>query len=158
MKVLIKILGWIFLISLAVIVQNSRLLDFWGINPNLILIFFFLPLILEKEFPKTLVFVFIILAFTVIFLPFWTKEILILGGLAIIGLFLRKFLTGREFWDFLILIFLGTLGFYLINNFSYFFQNPLILISELIYNMFLGSLLFFIFGYFYEKKETRIKS
>ncbi len=144
--------------SLAVIVQNSHLLDFWGVNPNLILLFVFLPLILEKEFSRALLLIFITLVLTLFFLPYWPKEILILAGLALGGLFLRKFLTGRELWDFTILIFLGTLGFYLIDSFFYCFQKPLTLIAELIYNMFLGSLLFFIFRYFYEKEKTRIKS
>jgi len=158
MKEAIKILSWTFFVFLAVITQSSHILEFWGVNPNLILLLFFLPLILEKEFLRALILIFITLALSFVFLPYWPKEILILGGLAIIGLFLRKFLTGHEFWDFLILIFLGTLGFYLINSFSYCFQKTLILIAELIYNMFLGSLLIFIFRYFYEKKETRIKS
>lgn len=148
MKVLIKILFWTFLVSLVVIVQSSHFLNFWGVNPNLILLFVFLPLILEKEFPRALILIFITFVLTAVFLPYWPKEILILVGLAFGGLFLRKFLTGRELWDFIILIFLGSLGFYLINSFSYCFQKPLTLITELIYNMFLGSLLFFIFRIF----------
>lgn len=158
MKVLIKILLWFFLVSSAVIIQSNHFLNFLGVNPNLILLFVFLPLILEKEFSRVLLLISITLILILIFLPYWPKEILILAGLAILGLFLRKFLTGNELLDFIILIFLGSLGFYLINSFSYCFQEPLILIAELIYNIFLGSLLFFIFRYFYEKEKTRIKS
>ncbi len=157
MKEAIKIFGLAFLVTLAIIAQSSHILEFWGVNPNLILILVFLPLVLEKEFSKALTLIFIILVLAIIFLPYWPKEILILTGLVLVGLFLRKFLTGREFWDFIILILFGTFGFYLINNFFYFPQKFLIIVAELVYNILLGSFLFFVFS-FYEKKETRIKS
>lgn len=159
MKEAIKILSWAFFVFLAVIVQNSHILEFWGVNPNLILLFVFLPLILEKEFPRALILIFITLVLALVFLPYWPKEILILAGLALLALFLRKFLTGHELWDFLILIFLGTLGFYLINNFYYCFWEPFTIFAELVYNVILGIFLFFISRqFFYEKEKARIKS
>lgn len=147
MKEAIKISVWAFLVFSAAIIQTNHILEFWGVNPNLILLFVFLSLILEKEFSRVLLLIFTTLVLTLIFLPYWPKEILILAGLALLGLFLRKFLTGRELWDFVILILLGSLGFYLINNFSYCFREPLTLIIELFYNIALGILLILILNF-----------
>lgn len=144
MRVLIKILFWTFLVSLAVIIQSSHFLDFWGVNPNLILLFVFLPLILEKEFSRALILIFITLVLTVVFLPYWPKEILILAGLAFGGLFLRKFLTGQEFLDFCIFIVGSTLIFYLIANFHFLLNYPLTVIAEIFYNFILGGIIMII--------------
>jgi len=140
---ILKILGWIFLVSLAILIQSNHFLEFCNVNPNLILILFFLP--------QNQILVLITFILTLILLSYWFKEILILGILVIIGLFLRKFLTGREVWDFLILIFLGTLGFYLIDNFHF-------ILAETVYNIIIGGLLFLISQFFNEKEKAGIKS
>ncbi len=143
MRDLIKILIWLFFVSLAIFLQSNQFLSFRGVNPNLILLLVFLPLILEKEFLRALLLIFTALVLTVVFLPYWPKEILILGGLALAGLFLRKFLTGNELGDFLILIFSGTLGFYLIKAPSYLIADFISVVVELIYNIILGIFLVF---------------
>jgi hypothetical protein len=61
--------------------------------------------------------------------------------LGLLALLFKKFLTGGVFWDFLILILLGNLGFYLMINYRYFFTDPIAIIAELFYNVVLGILI-----------------
>jgi len=158
MKDLIKILIWLFFISLAAATQTNRFLSLNGINPNLILLFILLAVILEKEFPKVLILVFIIILLLIVVSPYWSKPILVLGGLGLLSFLFKKFLTGSIFWDFLILIILGSLGFYLIIDYRYFFADPIAIIAELFYNVLLGIFLFLIGESFFYAKKTGIKS
>jgi len=158
MKDLIKILVWIFFIILAFVLQANHFFSLGDINPNLILLIIFLGVILEKKISRFLVLIFIIILLSVIFLPYWLKEILILSGLSFIAFLLKKFLAGNIFFDFLILISLGNLGFYLIINPHYFITNPIAIIVELFYNMALGFLIIFGIRSFSYEKKTRIKS
>ena len=91
-----------------------------------------------------------------VFLPYWLKEILILGSLGILALLLKKLLTGNNFFDFLILILLGTLGFYSIINFRYLFANPPAIAAELIYNVILGLITIFVVKNFFMKKRREL--
>lgn len=160
MKDLIRILSWLLFIFLAVIFQINHFLSFRGINPNLILLTILLAVSLEKEFRKVLVLILTVILLSVVFVPDWFLKILILGGLLILAAGVKKFLTGTIFFDFLILIFLGTLVFYLIVNFHYFITNPIAIIAELFYNMTLGAALVIILNLFdlRNEKKTRIKS
>jgi len=144
MRDLIKILIWLFFVFLAVIIQTNRLLNFNGVNPNLILLFILLAVVLEKEFRKALILIFLIIVLSVVVLPYWSKQILILGGLGLLALLFKKFLTGGAFWDFLILIVLGTLGFYLLKAPSYLITDFISVVGELIYNIILGIFLVFL--------------
>jgi hypothetical protein len=158
MKGSIKILTWAFFIISAFFLQANHFLAVRGINPNLILLIIFLGVILEKKFSGFLFLAFIIILLSFVFLPFWPKEIFIAAGLGLVAFLLKKFLTGNVFFDFLILVFSGTLGFYLILNFNYLISYPIAIIAELLYNMTLGiSVIFVITNFFYEK-EDRIKS
>jgi len=157
MKDLIKILIWLFLILLVFIFQTNRFPSLGGINPNLILVVIFLGVILEKQPSRYLVLIFTIILLSVLWLPYWLKEILILGGLGFLAFWSKKFLTGNIFFDFLILILAGTLGFYLIINGRFFLTNPIAIIAELFYNTALGLLIIFLVKSFSYEKKTRIK-
>jgi hypothetical protein len=158
MKDLIKILAWIFLIVLAFILQANHFLSLKSINPNLILLIIFWGIFLEKKFSRFLVLIFIVILLAVVFLPYWIKEIFILSGLGLIIFLFKNFLTGNIFFDFLITILLGNLGFYLIINPRYFLTDPVAIIGELFYNMVLGFIIIFGAKSFSYEKETRIKS
>jgi len=157
MKDLIKILAWIFFIILAFIFQANHFLSLGGINPNLILLVVFLSVILEKKISRFLVLIIIIILLSVVFLPYWIKEIFILSILGLAIFLFKKSLTGNNFFDFLIIILLGNLGFYLIINPRYFIANPVVIIIELFYNMALGFLIIFGVKSFSYEKKTRIK-
>jgi len=157
MKDLIKILAWIFFIILAFIFQANHFLSLGGINPNLILLVVFLSVILEKKISRFLVLIIIIILLSVVFLPYWIKEIFILSILGLAIFLFKKSLTGNNFFDFLIIILLGNLGFYLIINPRYFITNPVVIIIELFYNMALGFLIIFGVKSFSYEKKTRIK-
>ena len=144
MRDLIKILIWLFFVFLAVIIQTNRLLNLNGVNPNLILLFILLAVVSEKEFRKALILIFAIVLLSAVVLPYWSKQILILGGLGLLALLFKKFLTGGAFWDFLILIVLGTLGFYLLKAPSYLITDFISVVGELIYNIILGIFLVFL--------------
>jgi len=154
MRDLIKILIWLFFVFLAVIVQTNRFLELNGVNPNLILLFILLAVIWEKEFRKALILIFLIIALSTVVLPYWSKQILTLGGLGLLALLFKKFLTGGILGDFLILILLGSLGFYLITDYQYFFTDPIAIIAELFYNMGLGAILIIILKFF--QRQTKL--
>ncbi|MEK7624361.1 MAG: hypothetical protein AAB404_01350 [Patescibacteria group bacterium] len=158
MKELIKILVWIFLIILVFILQTSHFLSLGKINPNLILLIILGSVVSGKKIPEFLVLVFMIILLSAVFLPYWSKEVLVLGSLGFLALFFKKKLTGNVFFDFLILIGLGTLGFYLTVNFRYLFANPPAIIAELIYNLTFGLITLFMVKSFYRDEKTRIKS
>lgn len=158
MKELIKILVWGFFIILVFILQTSHFLSLGGINPNLILLVILGGVISGKKLPELLVLVFMVILLSAVFLPYWLKEISILGGLGILALLFKKFLTGNIFFDFLILNILGTLGLYLTANFRYLFADSPAIIAELIYNLILGLITLFVTENFFYEKETRIKS
>lgn len=154
----LKILSWAIFIILAFVLQANHFFAVRGINPNLILLMIFLGVILERKLFGFLFLIFTVILLSFVFLPFWPKGIFIAAGLGLAAFLLKKFLTGNVFFDSLIVIFLGTLGFYLIINFHYLISNPIAIIAELFYNMTLGiSAIFLITNFFYEK-EDRIKS
>jgi len=157
MKALIKLLAWAFIISFAFVLQVNHFLSFDGVNPNLILLLIFLAVILKKSFRIFLFLLLIIILLSVIFYPYWLKEISILAGLGIAGFFLKRFLTGNDFFDFAILVLLGTLGFYLINSPQHLASDYLIVLGELIYNLAFGILVLFCAKIFSYEKETGIK-
>lgn len=154
---LIKILAWIFFIILAFILQANHFFSLGGINPNLILLIIFLGVISEKKISRFLILISVIILLSVVFLPYWSKEILILSGLSFIAFLSKKFLTGNVFFDFLVIISLGNLGLYLIINPHYFITNPIAIIIELFYNMALGFIILFGVEKFFYEKKTRIK-
>lgn len=153
MKDLIKFLLWLLIISVAAIFQINRFFILSNINPNLILLTILAMVVAEKKFLLVSLFLFFSSFFLFFLIPFWLSETTILTGMGFLCLLARKILSGNEFFDFLILIFLGTLGFYLIISPRYFLVQPGILIGELIYNLFLGFLIFGIAIFFYEKKN-----
>lgn len=153
MKESIKISTWAFFVVSAFILQTNHFLAIRGINPNLILLIIFFAVILERKLFGFLFLALAIILLSFVFLPFWPKEIFIMTGLGLAFFSLKKFLTGNIFFDFLIMIFSGTLAFYSIINFHYLVSNPIAVIEELLYNMTLGiSAIFVITNFSYEKK------
>ncbi|MFA5083914.1 MAG: hypothetical protein WC475_00810 [Candidatus Paceibacterota bacterium] len=158
MKESIKILVWAFFVILAFIFQVNHFFALKGINPNLILLVIILAAVLEKKIFGFLSLISMVILLSFVFLPFWPKEIFIAAGLGLAFFLLKKFLTGSVFFDSLILIFSGTLIFYLIVNFHYLVSSPIAVIAELPYNMTLGIAAIFAIKNFLHEKENRIKS
>lgn len=157
MKDLIKFLFWLLIISVAAILQTNRFFILSNVNPDLILLTILAAVVSEKKFLLVSLFLFFSSLLLLFLASFWLLEIAVLTGIGFLSLLIRKILSGNKFFDFLILIFLGTLGFYLIISPRYFLIQLWTLIGELIYNLFLGFLIFGIAIFFYEKKN-RIKS
>ncbi len=158
MKELNKILIWAFFVILAFILQTNHFFAVREINPNLVILIIFLGVILIKKLSGFLFLILMVILSAFVFSPFWLKGIFIMAGLGLVAFLIKKFLTGNVFFDSLILVFLGTLGFYLIINFHYLISNPIAVIGELLYNMILVIPTIFIITNFSHEKENRIKS
>lgn len=156
MKDLIKILLWLLIVFAAAFLQTNRFLAWNGVNPNLLLLAVFSAVILEKKTLNILLLLIFSPGGLFFLFPFWFQETTILAGLGFLALFLKKFLTGNDLFDFLLLLFLGTCGFYSIAA-PRFFLQPRVLAAESIYNLSCGLLIFLPIVFFYEKK-TGIES
>jgi len=157
MKESIKILVWAFFVVLAFVLQASHFFAVKGINPGLILLVVFLGVILEKKISGFLFLILPVVLFSFVFLPFWPKEIFIMAGLGLAAFWAKRFLTGNNFFDFLILALSANLLFHFMVNFHYPINNPIAVIAELFYNAVLGVLAIFAVKNFSYEKKTRIK-
>lgn len=103
---------------LLFIVQISGVVSFFGLRPNLILVFFVALVV----FPVHRISLFLALAFFVFLAGtiarFWVLDAFVFCAVILFCLLIRRLLTGRMLFDFFILLFIGT-GFF-------FFGNPLV--------------------------------
>lgn len=155
MKDLIKILLWFLFVVAAAFLQTNRFFVWAGVNPNLLLLAILSAVVLEKKFLNVVLFLILSAGGLFFLFPFWFIKTTILTGLGFLALFSKKFLFDNNFFDFLILLFFGTLGFYLIAAPGFFLQ-PRFFAAEMFYNLSGGLLIFLPMVFFYEKK-TGIK-
>jgi len=143
MTVFSKSVFWLLVSLLLLFLQNSQLFSLGGANPNLILIGFLILISLGRfNFLPFLAILaaFVLLAF--ILMPFWFLEILVLAVLAILFNLLKKFSTGNEFADFLIILIIGTILFYIIIYVPNISVLPRRLaLKEIFYNVVLGAVI-----------------
>jgi len=143
MTVFSKSVFWLLVSLLLLFLQNSQLFSLGGANPNLILIGFLILISLGRfNFLPFLAILaaFVLLAF--ILMPFWFLEILVLAVLAILFNLLKKFSTGNEFADFLIILIIGTILFYIIIYVPNISVLPWRLaLKEIFYNVVLGAVI-----------------
>jgi len=124
-----------FLIFLAFFVQLSNVFNFFGCNPNLILIFCIGGVFLELN-P---LFYFLPLFLSLFYPPFIAAS-LVVGGMGLIFSYVRKFLSGNSLLDFNLVLIFGCFLFYLLVDIS--FIKNVCFVKELIYNLILGNLLY----------------
>ena len=145
--------GGAFLVFLMIL-QDHRLLSFAGINPNLLLLGI-LPLgfLNKKNLWPTVGLFLVILGLSFFWWPFWRLKILLLLLLVFLVYFLKKFLTGHPWLDFLIAVLVITVLFYLLGGFLT--GNQLswdLIFGEAAYNLILAPLFWWLAqNLFYEK-------
>lgn len=132
----------------AFFLQQSRVLSFGNVNPNLILIVF---LLLVFKVDNIWFFGALLLstAATVFaFTPYWFPQVLVVILLALVFYFLKRILTGNHALDFLIVVLLGSVIFYLVINAFRFSLIPVgLILVEISYNLILGFIIWPVFQF-----------
>lgn len=145
-QVIDDIFSWHFIIAVfavigASLIQNTDLLNFFNIKPNLTLA----VLITISFFMADWIGYLILVLLAGIFLRFQTGFDLINFAFAFIVLTLfslvRK-LPGQGLVNNIFLVFLGTVALYLIADFNFLYYYPITVLKELIYNIILGTAIF----------------
>ena len=148
MNIYTKFLLMFLALIAAFFLQQSRILSFSSVNPNLILIIF---LLLVFRVDNIWFFGALLLstAATVFaFTPYWLPQVLVLMLLALVFYFLKRILTGNHMLDFLIVVFLGTGIFYLVINAFQFSLIPVgLILVEILYNLILGVIIWPVFRF-----------
>ena len=141
--------GVFVIILSASYVQATHLLDVFFITPNIIAA----ALIVVMSFEKN-IFPFFALSLAGVFFivdpPFFTKELTIFAG-CIAALFLSKTYFRSYYPNDFLGIALFTLFFILLSTPSLFWKTPLLVLGEVLYNIFLVFLFGALFGSWYEK-------
>jgi len=145
-KILFLVLGLVLLLFL----QSSGFLAIKGINPNLLLIGLLMTIspphrFLESDSRLLAISIGIMLSLAWFWFNFWFQPFLFLAILLFIFFFLRNFLTGDVFFDFLIGVAGLTSVFYFLDKISHWSLPSLLsVVLELIYNLALGAILWLI--------------
>ena len=156
---LLKFTAVLALLGFLIMLQTSRLLSLGGINPNLIFVFFS-GLLLAPAFRKRVKFGFLsallafILILSFVISGFWAVSWIILAAFVFLIRFLRNFLTGRPFPDFLLVLGLGTpifYGFLKIATGGIFAGG--FVAWEVVYNLVLGVIFWLFLGLFYRYEK-----
>lgn len=132
----------------AFFLQQSRILSFGNVNPNLILIVF---LLLVFRVDNIWFFGALLLstAATIFALtPYWFPQVLVVMLLALGFYFLKRILTGNHALDFLIVVLLGSAIFYLVIGAFRFSLIPMgLILGEISYNLILGFIIWPVFRF-----------
>lgn len=139
MKILIAALA----LAAAFLLQQYRFLSLAGVNPNLILVglLFFVFRPVNLRFLAYLVF--LTVAMTLLFTPFWLLEMLLVLLLAVAFYFIKRVMTGNRFFDFLIVVGAGTALFYAVLGAPAFNLPYGLILGEILYNLILGALIWY---------------
>lgn len=137
-----------FLIVIAVLVfvmflQTSRVLEIMSVRPNLVLIsFLFFAYSLADSKEGRVLFAVSAISFLGLcfwFFDFWFWEVMVIVILSAALSYARRFLTGGQVIDFVLILSISTLLFYLILSASGIGRIPLkILPAEILYGFILG--------------------
>ena len=139
-----KILTAVTVVAVFFFLGQFQFLSVAGVNPNLFLIglLFFAVKADKFRFLGVLLAVSVVLVF--LFDPVWFFRVSGVLLVVLLFYFLKNFMTGNRFLDFLIGIAAGTFLFYfVINPFSFGLPYALIFM-EIVYNLTLGALLWFV--------------
>ena len=149
-----KFLFALLILIVGLFLQEGKIISLNSVSPNLLFILFLL-FILGKE---SKLFLFGLLArvflISLIAIPFWSQQIIVLCVLILLLSLGKKYLTGNNLLDFSLLIITIPIIFYLllhIKNFKSLDINLILL--ESIYNLSLGIVIWLIFQRFYFKYE-----
>ena len=141
---LFKFLAFFLALTGVFFLQQYRLFVVGGVNPNLILVILAFLIFKTRNFWFFFGVGFGFLVFVFLTAPYWLLPVTVILLLTITFYFLRKMLTGNEFFDFPIVVFLNTIIFYLIFNFQALPLLPIRLIAaEILYNLILTAVFVF---------------
>ena len=146
-------LGRFFIFVLLVVVfaflQGEDII-FFKVKPNLVLAALVAFSFLIPDFISYLLLV--LIGITVLkFQPGFSLDTLFLGIITTLHWFLMKFMSGRESVNLLIAVTMVTLVFYLVLQPSFIYQQPIILITEIFYNI---AVAFFLRYFFKDESRT----
>lgn len=130
-----RLLLFIVLVAAAGLAQNTNLFNFYGLKPDLTLAVLITLLPLVGGFYDYL-------AVTLAALFFIRSEIFALAALAAYPT--ARYLPWSQFGNNIFLITAGTLVIYLFSAPAWAAQNPFLVLGEVIYNLVLGSALYFV--------------
>jgi len=135
----------VIFVLIAGVFQNTSLLQVAGIKPNISLAI----LITLAFFLDTLLPYLVLVLLTGILLRFepgFELANLIFTAVVLLFFFLERRLPGQPFLNNLILIAAGTLLFYSLLDWRFLYAEPLTVLGEMLYNIILGALAFFMIG------------
>ena len=146
MAILNRTLFFILVFEFLLFFQELKIASAFGTNPNFLLIFSLVLIFTRERFLVIAATPFAVFLIATILIPFWFWPITIFLALMLIADLLKNFLTGKEIIDFLIAISLGTILFYFLINIS---ELKLLsigsLLKEIMYNLVLGIVAWFLF-------------
>lgn len=165
MKSIVYSLGTFFFIGLLLFVQQSRLLDIYGITPNIFLISLFLySHYMRVSFRGALFFSIAMELFIFLVFPFLTVWGIVALILFLLSSLFRNKITGNHFIDFMLVFSVGSALFYVVLeivfnigmfgfNFEMFsFVSHTFFFKEIVYNLILASI-----GWLFLRKTVRIQ-
>lgn len=136
-----QVLMAVLLVSAAGFFQNSNLLNFLNIKPNLSLVVLITLTFFFSDFRYYLIPVFLAGVF-LRFQPGLEAETIIFTALVLLAFLVREKLPGKIFFANIFLIAAATLIFSLVSNFSFFTRETITILGEMIYNVILGMFIF----------------
>lgn len=130
----------VFVSAVAAILETNRslMLGSVGVNPNLTLILFLLPAVLDAKIKEKIILITAVFTVNALFLGHWLKEVIFLGGFGLAAVMLKKFFFDRPYLDFVVLIVIASSGFYAATDPRYLISYPNLIAAETIYNAVLG--------------------
>ncbi len=144
----LRALYFLFLICIAFVIQQSRIFEYGGINPNLVMLVFLVFIFHRRLLIREAIIISVgFLLFSVQFSVSWAIAIFISFLMA---MFIRRLLTGNIFLDFIIVLVVLTPVFYVISecifnilhsglnfvDFHFVFSG--FILNEIIYNLLFG--------------------
>ena len=158
MSILNRVLFLTLIFEFLLFLQELKIASILDTNPNFLLIFFFVIVFTNEKFAIVLSTLIAVLIIAIIFTPFWIWQIAVLLALIFLINLFRNLLTGKELADFLIAIILGTIMFYVfINVPNLKFLTISSIFWELVYNLILGTIAWFLFQKYGLKKQKTFR-
>lgn len=154
-----KFLYFFLALNLLLIIQELRIFEIFGVNPNFLLIVFLFFLFSAVGVPVLVFGAVTIILVSFLFMPFWTFKFLILAVLMLIFVLVKKFMTGTKALDYILSIVLGTIAFNLLMNISNLsvISFSLILL-EILYNFVLGIIIWLILNEIFNGINEKLQS
>lgn len=154
MAILNRILFLVLIFEFLLFLQELKIASVFGISPNFLLIFTLIIIFTNERFSIITATLFTILIIALILTPFWLWSITVFLALMLLIGLLKNFLTGKEIIDFLIAISSGTIVFYFLTNISGLkLLNIGSIFTELLYNLVLGIIAWFLFQKYGFKRQ-----